>query len=288
MSCHVCFCFELDVGLELDVDFLLDVQVATHLKGLAIKAKLNEKYVKAARVYKARVASLTYERTELQERVQHMTEEVERLKSDLKHTMSACARAESREDEVRNNLTVVEVELREVRGELRVAQNDLAETRDRLQSAQYELQIVRDELITSWGELRESKEELRAANGELRDKVALLDGARREAPEAINSVERLNEECRGLRGDLHQQITLVAQRDEVIGRLWDQASAQWASGWLAFQQKAANVYLGLDFNFDLPSDEEAEKSFSTNYSQEPGTPAKAYPPSSPSVPSADA
>ena len=76
--------------------------------------------------------------------------------------------------------------------------------------------MVRDELITSRGELRESKEELRAANGELRDKVALLDGARREASEAVKSVERLNEECHGLCGDLHQQITLVGQRDGVI------------------------------------------------------------------------
>ena len=79
---------------------MLDVQVATHLKGLAKKSKLNERHVKAARVYKARVASLTYERTELQEQVQHMTEEAKRLKSDLKHTMSARARAESIEDEV--------------------------------------------------------------------------------------------------------------------------------------------------------------------------------------------
>ena len=234
------------------------------------------------------MASLTSERTELQERVQRMTEEVEKLKSDLKHTMLARARAESREDEVRNSLSAVEGELREVRGELRVAQNDLSETRDGLQSSQYELQMIRDELITSRGELRESKEELRAANGELRDKVALLDGARREASEAVISAERLNEECRGLRGDLHQQITLVAQRDEVIRRLRDQANAQWASGWLAFQQKAANVYPGLDFNFDLPSDEEAEESFSANYSQESGTPTEAHSPSSPTVPPADA
>ena len=63
--------------------------------------------------------------------------------------------------------------------------------------------MVRDEIITSRGELRESKEELCAANGELRDKVVLLDGARREASEAVNSAERLSEECRGLRGDLH-------------------------------------------------------------------------------------
>ena len=148
--------------------------------------------------------------------------------------------------------------------------------------------MVRDELITSRGVLRESKEELRAANGELRDKVALLDGACREASEAVNSAEHLSEECRGLRGDLHQKITLVAQRDEVIGRLRDQASAQWVSGWLAFQQRVVNVYPGLDFNFDLPRDEEAEESFSANYSQELGTPTEAHSPSSPSVPPVDA
>ena len=89
--------------------------MATHLKGLAEKAKLNGRHVKAARAYKARVASLTSERTELQERVHRMTEEVERLKSDLKHTTSARAQAESREDEVRSSLTAVEGELRKVR-----------------------------------------------------------------------------------------------------------------------------------------------------------------------------
>ena len=86
--------------------------------------------------------------------------------------------------------------------------------------------MVRDELLTSQGELRESKEELRAAKDELHDKTALLDGVRREASKAVNSAEHLTEECHGLRGDLHQQINLVAQRDEVIGRLRDQAGTQ--------------------------------------------------------------
>ena len=95
--------------------------MATHLKGLVRKAKLNEGHVKAARVYKALVASLTSERTELQDRVQRVTEEDERLKSDLKDTMSARARAEGREDEIRNSLTAAEGELREVRDDLRVA-----------------------------------------------------------------------------------------------------------------------------------------------------------------------
>ena len=74
-------------------------QVATHLKSLAKKGNLNEGRAKAVRVYKARVASLTSERTELRDRVQRMTEEAVKLKSDLKHTMSARARAEGREDE---------------------------------------------------------------------------------------------------------------------------------------------------------------------------------------------
>ena len=95
-------------------------QVATHLKGFARKAKLNEGHVKTAQVYKVRVASLTSERTKLRDR-QRVTEEAERLKSDLKHTMSARARAEGREDKIRNSLRAAEGELREVQDELRVA-----------------------------------------------------------------------------------------------------------------------------------------------------------------------
>ena len=73
---------------------------------------------------------------------------------------------------------------------------------------------------------------------------------------------------------------MVAQLDEVIGRVRDQASTQWASGWLAFQQKAVDAYSGLDFNFDLPSDKEAEESFSAYPSGESDTPTEAHSPSS--------
>ena len=61
----------------LKVDLMFDVLVATYLKGLAEKAKLNEKHIKIARIYKAMATSLTSDRTELQERAQRMTEEVE-------------------------------------------------------------------------------------------------------------------------------------------------------------------------------------------------------------------
>ena len=92
--------------------------MATHLKSLAKKANLNEDRAKAARVYKARVASLTFERAKLWDRVQGLTKEAVKLKSDLKHTTLARSRAEGREDETRKSLRAAEVELRKVQDEL--------------------------------------------------------------------------------------------------------------------------------------------------------------------------
>ena len=208
--------------------------MATHLKSLAKRARLNEGHVKAARVYKVRVTALVSERAELRDQVQNMTEEAVKLKFDLRHTMTARVRAKGGEEKARDSLRVAEVELREVKDGLQAAHDDLLEARDGLQAAQTELQVVRDELQLSQNELRATREELRAARDELRNKAVLLDGAYREASEAASSVERLTEECHGLRGDLQRQETLVVQRDGAIASLRDEAYTQWASGWLAF------------------------------------------------------
>ena len=95
------------------------------------------------------------------------------------------------------------------------------------------------------------------------------------------------EECHGLRGDLQWQETPVVQRDGAIAILRDEACTQWASRWLSFQRKVANAYPGLDLNFDIPSDEEVEESFSVDCFGEPNTPAETRSPSSPSAPSSD-
>ena len=95
--------------------------------------------------------------------------------------------------------------------------------KDGLQAAQIDLQVVRDKLQSSQNELRVTREELRAARDELRNKAALLDGARRKAFEAMSSIERLTEECHGLRGDLQRQENLVIQRDGAIASLRDEA-----------------------------------------------------------------
>ena len=38
----------------------------------------------------------------------------------------------------------------------------------------------------------------------------------------------------------------------------------WDSGWLAFRRKAAKVFPGLDFNFQVPAEGEAKESDSDN------------------------
>ena len=63
--------------------------MATHLKSLVKRVKLNEGHFKATRVYKARVAALTSERAVLRDQMQNMTEEAVKLKSDLRHTTTA-------------------------------------------------------------------------------------------------------------------------------------------------------------------------------------------------------
>ena len=131
------------------------------------------------------------------------------------------------------------------------------------------------ELRAITNDLNNKEAQLEAARQEVSKSKMLLATARHEHSEAAHSSERLSEECRGLRADLLQQIDTVAQRDEAIRQLRNQAGAQWASGWLAFQQKATRVYSDLDFDFDLPSDGEAEESFGTNESPEPSTPAEA-------------
>ena len=73
-------------------------QAATHLKSLAKRASLNEGHAKAARAYKAKVAFLTYEGSELQAWMKNMTKEAVKLKSDLRHTSTARARAEGKEE----------------------------------------------------------------------------------------------------------------------------------------------------------------------------------------------
>ena len=106
------------------------------------------------------------------------------------------------------------------------------------------------------------REELQISRDELHNKVALLDRAHCEASEAKSSIERLMEECNGLRRDLQRQEALVTQRDEAIAVLRDEACTSWASEWLTYRRRAAKAFPRLDLNLQVPSEEEVEESFS--------------------------
>ena len=84
---------------------------------------MTESSVKIAKVYKAKVASLSSKKAELRARIQSLTEDV--VKHKLKHTSTAKARAEDREKEAREGLRVAKDELRVVKEELQVARKEL-------------------------------------------------------------------------------------------------------------------------------------------------------------------
>ena len=207
--------------------------MATYMKSLARRASFAEGSTRAAKMHKAKIASLTSENANLRARMQRLAEDAVKYESNLKHTTIAKARVEDREK-------------KKARGELRVAE-------DKLRAVKDELRVVRDELQVA-------RDELRVVRDELCIKGTTLSRVSQEASEAVSSVERLTKECHGLRGDLHRQEALVSQKEGVIVKLRDEACTLWASEWLAFLRKAAKVLPSLDFNFQVPAKGEAEES----------------------------
>ena len=71
--------------------------MATYAKGLARRASLTEGSAKAVKSYKAKVASLTFERAGLQAKIRELTEKLVKHRSDLKHASVARARVDDKE-----------------------------------------------------------------------------------------------------------------------------------------------------------------------------------------------
>ena len=99
--------------------------MATYAKGLARRASLTEGFARAAKSYKAKVASLTFERAGLQPQIRELTTELVKHRSDLKHASVARARAEDKEKKAQKDAKVTEDELRLAREELQVVKGDL-------------------------------------------------------------------------------------------------------------------------------------------------------------------
>ena len=214
---------------KLFINFISFMQMATYMKCLVRRASFTEGSTKAVKAYKAKVTSLTFETAELEARMQFLAKDAMKYEFDLKHTTTTKARDEDKEKKARGELRVVKDELRAVRNELHVARD--------------ELHVVRDELCI---------------------KATTLSRVSQEASEAVSSVERLTEECHGLRRDFQRQKASVSQKEGVIVELRDEACTLWASKWLAFRLKVAKVFPGLDLNFQVPTKGEAYESDSND------------------------
>ena len=88
------------------------------MKSLAKRACLFEGSARETEAYKAEVASLTSERSDLRAQVQHLSEDVVMHRSDLKHIVTAKLRAEEEEKNAHDELRAAAYELRMVEDEL--------------------------------------------------------------------------------------------------------------------------------------------------------------------------
>ena len=99
--------------------------MATYTKGLAKRASLIEGSTKAAKSYKAKVASLTSERASLQAQIRDLIEELVKHRFDLKHASTMRARAEDKEKKSQEEVKVADDEPRLASEELQAVKGDI-------------------------------------------------------------------------------------------------------------------------------------------------------------------
>ena len=187
--------------------------MATYAKGLARRASLTEGFAKAAKSYKAKVASLTSERADLRAQIRELTEELVKHRSDLKHASTVRAWAEDKEKKARKDLKVIEDELRLAREELQAVKGDLCvkvTTLDRVRQEALEAGISVERLTEELDKLRMDLERQEALASrrcevivELRDKactqwasgwLAFQRRASRAFPDLEFNIQLSNEE----------------------------------------------------------------------------------------------
>ena len=84
--------------------------MATYTKGLARRASLTKSSARAAKSYKAKVASLIFDRAGLRTQIRDLIEELVKHRSNLKHSLMVRAQAEDKEKEARKDVKVAEDE----------------------------------------------------------------------------------------------------------------------------------------------------------------------------------
>ena len=158
--------------------------MTTYIKDLVRRSSSTESSAEVVRAYKAKVASLTFERVELQAQIQILTNDVLGYKSDLKHTSTTKATAEDREKKAIEGLSVIEDELRLVKEEFHATKEKLctkAAALDRARREAYEVEssveCLAEECNALRGDLQRREAMVSQRDGviaELRDEACTL------------------------------------------------------------------------------------------------------------------
>ena len=90
---HLCF--------KLSINFISFLHMTTYMKCLARRVSFVEGSARAVKAYKAKVASLTSEKVDLQARMQRLVEDAVKYESNLKHTTTVKVRAKDKEKKTR-------------------------------------------------------------------------------------------------------------------------------------------------------------------------------------------
>ena len=112
--------------------------MATYAKGLARRTSLTEGSVRAAKSYKAKVASLTSESAGLQAQIRELTEELLKHRYDMKHASVVRVWAKDKEREARKDSKVAKDELQLAKEELQAVKGDLWAKMEALERARQE------------------------------------------------------------------------------------------------------------------------------------------------------
>ncbi|CAK9158860.1 unnamed protein product [Ilex paraguariensis] len=132
----------------------------------------------------------------------------------------------------------------------------------KLPNSETDLEIEKEK-IQSKG--KHIKEELGKTEVELRHRTDEWFKISRESLEALSSYRAMKSEYDVLaetsgilRNELKVQWAAAQKKDDLIAKLDDDITTQWATNWLTFQDKAELTYPSLDFNFEISTEEETE------------------------------
>lgn len=150
--------------------------------------------------------------------------------------------------------------------EIEDLQAEMAELKEKMEAQASSFQVLQTAKDKTEEGERKARDELRKAQEELKLKTESWAKAQQEAFEAQSSLKELTQAYAALSEangvfikELEEERSLGKKKDAKNAELRDDASTQWASGWIAFRRQARKTYPDLNFEFAIPTEAELEE-----------------------------